>query len=299
MTFRLVVPLLALLALTGAAQSGKSVRDGQKIEWAMADGRQVFRQGDVTATFAMVQCAPLGEDCEDGDMNPVLTLSRAGGPPLTLDGSSMQNFLMIGRLSKDGGIAAFFQTYSGGMHCCQILRVALPEGGAGWKLVELGSYDGEALGWPRDLDGDGVRDFVVRDDRFLYAFASYGGSWSPPKILNIVDGAVRDVSAEPRFARAFERAAAETRKACIEDEYPNGACAAYAANAARLGQFDAAWKTILAEYDRKSRVWPDYCKVVRREEDGECPEGQLIEYPDYPTALRAFLADLGYLPESA
>ncbi len=291
---RLFSLIAAALMLGAAASPGKPVRDGQRIEWTMGEGRKVYRLGDLTAVFDRVQCAPLGEDCEDGDVEPVLTIARAGGASVKLDGSPMQNILMLGRLSKDGPVVAFFQDYTGGMHCCQRMRVVTPAGDT-LKVAELGGYDGAEIGWPGDVDGDGTRDFVVRDDRFLYAFESYAASVAPPKVLNVIDGGVRDVSANPRYARIFEKAAASARKACIGEKYPNGACAAWAAAAARLGTLDAVWPVILAEYRKDPAAWPDRCNVAR-DADGQCPEGQLVEYPDYPAGLRAYLAELGYIP---
>lgn len=291
---RLFTLLLAFVALSGAAQPGTLVREGQKIEWTMGEGRKLYRFGDLTAVFDRVQCAPIGPECEDGDVDPVLTITRTDGASVRIEGSPMQNILMLGRLSKGGPESAFFQDYTGGMHCCQRMRVVTPSGG-GLTVVELGGYDGAEIGWPRDLDGDGTRDFVVTDDRFLYAFESYAASVAPPRVLNVVDGTARDVSAEPRYAPLFRKAAQRTRKACIGEEYPNGACAAWAAAAARLGTLDQVWPVILAEYRKEPAAWPDRCNVAR-DEDGQCPEGKLVEYPDYPTGLRAYLAELGYIP---
>lgn len=291
MNIRLLPVLLACFLLAAAAPPGKLVRAGEQIDWSMGEGRKTYRLGEMTAVFDRVQCAPLGEDCEEGHMLPKLTLSAAG-KSITLDGASMQNTLMLGPLTKGGPVAGFFQTYTGGMHCCQEMRVIV-RGPAGFEVVELGAYDGSAIDWPKDVDGDGSLDFVVRDDRFLYAFESYAGSVAPPLVLNVIDGKKVDVSTDPRFRKVFERAAAETRKECIAEEYPNGVCAAYAANAARLGQLDAAWPVILREYQRGVKTWPDSCKVAR-DAEYNCPDGQEIEYPDYPTALRAYLKELGY-----
>lgn len=294
MTIRLISLFLAAFMLAGAAQPGRLVREGQKIEWAMQDGRKAYRLGDLTATYDRVQCAPLGEDCEDGDVEPVLTIARADGASVKIAGSPSHNVLMLGRLRAGGPVVAFVQSYSGGMHCCYAMQVVVPDG-AGLKIVDLGAFDGSEIGWPRDVDGDGMRDFVVGDDRFLYAFGSYASSVPPPVVLNVVDGERRDASGEARFAPVFAKAAAEARKMCVKEAFPNGACAAWAASAARLGQLDAVWPTILAEYSREAAAWPEGCKVERGEADGECPEDQLIEYPDYPTGLRAFLAHTGYI----
>ncbi len=291
---RLFTLIAAALMLGGAASPARQVRAGEAIQWSMGDGRKAFRHGDLTATFDRIQCAPLGEECEEEQLEPRLTLTTADGQSVTLTDLPLAATMMLGPLDKGGPVVAFLQTYTGGMHCCQQLR-AIVRSADGPKVVELGGYDGAEFDWPKDIDGDGIRDFVVSDDRFLYAFESYAASVAPPKVLNIVDGAVRDVSAEPRFAKVFAMAAVRARKACIGEDYPNGACAAWAASAARLGQLDAVWPVILAEHRKETAIWPDRCRVDRSE-DGDCPEGQLVEYPDYPTALRAYLVELGYSP---
>ena len=291
---RLFTLIIAALALGGAASPAKPVRAGETIQWSMGDGRKAFRHGDLTATFDRVQCAPLGEECEEEQLEPRLTLTTADGKSVTLADLPLAATLMLGPLAKNGPVVAFLQTYTGGMHCCQQLRVIV-RSADGLKVVELGGYDGAEFGWPKDIDGDGIRDFVVSDDRFLYAFESYAASVAPPKVLNVIDGAVRDVSAEPRFAQVFVKAASSARKACTGEDYPNGACAAWAAAAARLGALEAVWPVILTEYRKEPAAWPDHCKVDR-DADGQCPEGQLVEYRDYPTGLRAFLVETGYIP---
>ena len=294
MTVRLLSLLFACLFLIGAAAPGKLVRPGQSIGWTMAEGRKSYRLGDLTATFDRVQCAPLGDECEEGDMEPKLTIATADGQSLTLDGSVMQNILMLGPLTKSGPVVAFVQTYTGGMHCCYAMQAVMRVEGK-LQLIELGAYDGSEIGWPKDLDGDGTADFVVSDDRFLYAFDSYAASVAPPKVLNVIDGQAVDVSTDSRFAAVFRKAADAARRSCERAASPNGACAAYAAAAARLGELDAAWPIVTARHQRTIRIWPEGCKV-QRDADYNCPEAQVIEYPDYPTALRAYLKELGYTP---
>ncbi|MBX3593520.1 hypothetical protein [Sphingomonas sp.] len=294
MKLRLMMLVCGLMFLASAGPPGKVVRAGQKISWTMGEGRKLYRYGDLTAIFDRVQCAPLGDDCEEGDVNPMLTIVRTDGAKVELEGSPMQNILMLGPLTRGGPAAAFFQSYTGGMHCCEQMRVVTP-GPDGLKVVDLGSYDGMDIGWPRDVDGDGTLDFVVTDDNFLYAFESYAASYAPPRVLNVVGDKAVDVTGEPRFRAVFAKPMAETRKVCASGKFPNGACAAYAAMAARTGQFDAAWPIVLSHYNKLTGVWPEGCKVAR-DADANCPEGKEIAYPDYPAALRAFLVENGYIP---
>ena len=53
-----------------------------------------------------------------------------------------------------------------------------------------------------DLDGDGRYEFETRDNAFLYAFACYACSEAPLEVLAIENGAVKNVTTEPRFRPA-------------------------------------------------------------------------------------------------
>ncbi|MEL6854974.1 MAG: hypothetical protein AAFO83_07665 [Cyanobacteria bacterium J06607_13] len=60
----------------------------------------------------------------------------------------------------------------------------------------------------------------------------------------------------------------------------------YVANKAMLGEFEEAWAFMLENYDSQS----DWELEIRDE------MGQVVGYySDYPTALRAFLKERGYL----
>jgi hypothetical protein len=169
--------------------------------------------------------------------------------------------------------------------------------GASWSLVDMGLWDGAGnVRFPADIDGDGVMDFVFADNEFYYTFDSYAGSWAPPKILNVVGGKVVDVSADPRFHKVYEDDMAKAQKYCLQNS--NGACAAYVADGTRAGQFEAAWKFMLAHYDAKA-VWdyPTRC-IGTMADDGSC-EGQELKPRDYPQALKWFLQDHHYIPKQA
>jgi len=155
-------------------------------------------------------------------------------------------------------------------------------------------------------------DFVLSDDRFNYVFASHAGSWTPPLILNIVRGRVVDVSKESRYRSLYETDFSRTKAACETGEFNedgktyhteiNGACAAYVADAARLGRAQEAWSFMLAHYDQSNggggdlnlSFLPTKCFVplVRY----ECPAGKEHTFATYPEALRWFLGENGYLP---
>jgi hypothetical protein len=187
------------------------------------------------------------------------------------------------------------QSFSGGAHCCNHVQLAGLSGGR-LKRVDLGSWDGGEIDAPRDISGDGVADFVMRDDRFLYAFAPYAMSFAPPQILNVIDGQVVDVSRQPAFRRLYSDTMREAGRVCLSGKdgvTRNGSCPAYLASAARVGELDNAWREMLAAYDPAAN-W-DLPKGCRVKISGQCPSGYQISYNSYPEALLGFLRDTGYV----
>jgi len=207
---------------------------------------------------------------------------RPAPPPLTFRSVATspvyEHGLSVGRLDPEGHRFVMWQAYTGGAHCCFDIQLILPDGPER-GLVSLGAFDMEMMSdIPADVDGDGRTDFVLRDNDFLYAFASFAGSFAPPQIWNVEGGRAVNVSAAPRYRALFVEAMAETRPICLErqDGERNGACAAFIAAAARLGEADRAWAEMLQAYDRDG--------------DGD-------ERGPFPRRLRAFLAAHGYLRE--
>jgi len=184
-------------------------------------------------------------------------------------------------------------SFSGGAHCCVHLLILESRDGA-WRTFDLGSWDGDTAPLPTDLDGDGDREFQFRDQAFLYAFAPYADSWSPPAIKALANGKVEDVSDASGYRAVFTRDAAQTRTACLERS--NGACASYVASSARLGRLDAAWAEMLGAYDQAAD-WdlPVACRVRTA---AACPVGAELTFSTYPEALQWFLGEHGYTVKS-
>ena len=290
--------LFALFAAAAApAQRVSSARIGENIDWSYArEPTPVrYRVGEVELTIG-------GEpDRESPDLIlPVLTVAMPGFAPVRVEGvptaGMFEHRVTVGRWDA-GRPFVQFQSFSGGAHCCNQVQIVYPEKDR-LRLVELGEWDGGVRDdLPTDVDGDGRLDFEFVDNAFLYTFASYAESWAPPVVIDVVDGEVVDVSAEPRFRRVYEAFLPRVREACAgrdDGASPNGACPAYVAAAARLGRFDEAWADMLRAYDRDSE-WPlpPGCKVASRDEP--CPEGQEIPFDSYPDALRQFLVEQGYI----
>jgi hypothetical protein len=81
-----------------------------------------------------------------------------------------------------------------------------------------------------------------------------------------------------------------------ETNHNNGACAAFAATAARLGQLDSAWKVVLASYDRGSSwALPTACRTMPTQPT--CTPEATVTFQTYPEALRWFLGEGGYAPK--
>ena len=294
--------VLALVAPSADAQPRRgAVQDvaiGSQVDWsAEANPEPVrYRFGHIG-----VSVRPR-VDSEFGDLvAPVVTLEVPGQAPVVLEGAdtrpSYQHKIGVGRFDRNDTHFFYLQSFTGGAHCCNAIQVALipPQGAV--SVVDLGAWDGgpeEEM--PKDEDGDGVVDFVQRDNRFLYAFSSYAGSFAPPQILNIVDGQVVDVSSRPSFRRFFRDAMTNGEEGCREGFERNGACAGYVAAAARVGQFDEAWRYMLSHYDRSS-TWgtEDACRVGVDNPDA-CPAEQRVRFGGYPEALRYYLTEWGYLP---
>lgn len=243
-------------------------------------------------------------DSESPDLvMPVVTVSAKGMKPVTMTGESSlgsyEHHIGVGKLNAADSLpSVILQSYSGGAHCCTVIKAAVPDKGT-FKIVSLGAWDGEGLEeFPRDISGDGVADFELLDNSFLYAFASYADSWAPPLIMNVKDGKAEDVSSSPAFRKLYEADLVRARKHCLgqsaDTGYRNGACAAYGADAAMLGRYPAA----RAEIERAHQTDSDWdlptgCLVP--ETDNGCPEGKEYRYKSFPEALDAFLKKQGYL----
>jgi len=161
-----------------------------------------------------------------------------------------------------------------------------------WRKIEFGLWDGDPLPeFPDDVDGDRTPDFVLKDDRFDYAFAPYTESHKPPRIFNIERAKVVEVSRNSRYNEIYRAEMNSAHAGCVR--HKNAACAAFVASASRLGQRDWAWEIMLAHY-RHSTDWdfPTKCRVTRVND--LCPPGQSEQFSEFPDALAWFLTDTGY-----
>lgn len=304
--------LAGWLALVGLA--GASPVQAQAWREVMALGKPeptVLRENGIEVTVDSVTEAASasadatetpdpGEAAAPEDTTRVrVTALFPSAEPLELPADAMRNdaypiSVGIGPMNAAGDPAVIVEGYSGGVHCCATFQMMARVDGA---VVALGlpPMDGSpGTEFPTDIDGDGIVDIRRTDDSFLYSFSSYAASVAVPKIYNLLGSTLVDVSAEPRYAPLWRAFAEETLPACTDRESGerNGACAAYAAAKARLGEADDGIATAVRNAAEPDWL-PEPCTVeVTR--DG-CPTDKTRHFADFEEALRWMLQDRGYL----
>ena len=140
-------------------------------------------------------------------------------------------------LDSDGVAEVVVQNYSGGAHCCTNTTVHTWQGDQ-FKTLETGYSDGLG-GEFQDLDGDGLSEFVSFDNRFLYRFSSYAGSFPPPFVRTFDKGEFIDSTRQyPEIIRErIARAEAIFTDGSFTGER-NGLLAGYVAMKSLVGEYD-------------------------------------------------------------
>jgi hypothetical protein len=229
--------------------------------------------------------AALRPAAEDGRADRLTYTLYVNDQPVAAESQDVGMFstLRLAYLDQDEVPEVVLETYTGGAHCCSVYWVHSWQGDT---LVRSQTFPLD-LGGGRfeDLDGDGNQEFLTFDNSFLYAFSSYAGSFPPLIVLSFQSGQFIDVT---RQHRDRQRAHAWQAYLRLEDNpgtESNGILAGYVAQKILLGEYREGWAFMTARYDRQDDWGLD-----------RYAEGEVVgTYPDYPTALRAFLVDLGYL----
>lgn len=275
-----------------AIPAGPELAAGEAFEWS----------ADKASPETLLQVGPLVVRIThrtDGDLaTPLVTVSN-GVDSVTMVGELVSSGYTH-RISAVRNIAGappvvMLQSFSGGAHCCNTVQLAGLSGGK-MKLIDLGSWDGDEIPVPTDLNGDGQADFVERDNAFLYAFAAYAMSYAPPTILNVTGGRIVDVSRKPAYRRLYLDEMATAGAVCrtaLDGMDRNGACPSYVASAARVEMLEGAWADMVRSYSAtEDWAYPTGCTFKT---NSECPEASRIVYKSYPDALLAFLKEHGYI----
>lgn len=227
--------------------------------------------------------------------------------PVSADNDVTRLHLKVAIRRLDAGTErsqAVLSGYTGGAHCCTATAVVTAGPDGSWKAVDLGLLDGDQGHAFLDPARDGSTVLVSVANAFLYRFASYAGSFAPTRIESFRDGAILDVTAEPRFRsflRSELRSMEQGRADALRSE-PNGYWAAWAAQKALVGELDdRAWRTMAASHDRTSQDGLLECSVNERVWTADpstrvrgCPQGYTVRTA-FPEALAKFLVEFGYL----
>ncbi len=201
----------------------------------------------------------------------------------TLNNSS----ILLKDLDENNIPEVIISTNSGGAHCCTNFIIYTWQKNQFFE-TEIGNLNAGG-GVFKDLNGDGRIEFLTEDNAFLYLFSSYAGSFPPSQILSFNNGEFKNVTRQ--YSQELKSTAWQMYQAFLESKKEgyevNGILAGYVAEKILLGEYEAGWKFMLANYDRTS----DWGLEIYR---GEKVIGK---YPNFPTALKAFLIKEGYLSQ--
>ena len=217
----------------------------------------------------------------------------------------------IGKLNGGDRLPSLIiMQHSGGAHCCWKMMVIQPLGNR-FVLTEMDSWDSVAfahwwqnndyeppLRFPKDESGDGTGDFVMKDDRFNYAYAGYADSNPPPFVLNAADGKRIDVSRLPAFRKLFTDFANEAKEGCDNGttgaDFSNAhACLVYAASAARLGKVEyATAKSVIARIGARAAL--PFAAPCEPGVFGKCENREWKKLPKLEDSIDRQLREWGY-----
>jgi len=215
--------------------------------------------------------------------NPIASLNYTAG---YRNGSAS---VVIEDFDSDEVPEVIFTEYTGGNHCC------LNKTMFGLQGETFGEIDTRLLnsvlggGQIEDLNGDGYSEFIQVDTSFYLQFGSFAATFLPPNIVTYQEGAFTDTTREfPDYIRTSiveseQRLTDSGRRSPSNAFFPG-----YVASKALLGEFEEAWAFMLNNYNPQLD-WDSTLEITNE-------SGDVVGYhPDYPTALRAFLAERNYL----
>ena len=184
--------------------------------------------------------------------------------------------------------------FSGGAHCCTLTKIATIDKGS-WWVVDGGSLDGGFGYQYQDLNNDRESELISLDNSFLYAFECYACSYAPTRIKKLVGAEIKDVTTDQQY-RDFLReklrqmeSNAHTNASLLQS---NGYLGGWVAAKALVGEFEDAWRTMLANYNRASDWVMEECLVAVPL--NRCPSASKRRI-DFPDALLKNLIDNGYI----
>lgn len=236
----------------------------------------IARSGNVKAELSSV-CLSIAsiEDCQKQKSS--LTIVRGGQTVLAAKTIADEytiidsNAFKVMDLDGDSEPEVIVNTYTGGAHCCTLSSIYRYE--AAKNTYSTLEQDWQNGGYRlEDLDGDGLVEFVSRDERFAYTFDSYAASGYPVQIWQYRQGKSIDVTR--RYPKQIYESATRNWQYYLEGKKEGfqlkGFLAAYLGDKYLLDQGEDAWNRV---------------KLAYQESDRE----------EFFTDLRKFLQETGYM----
>ncbi len=282
MVYDLISFIVTVATMVGAGLASQAIAASKiNINYDSESFEQEISQGDIRVRVDY----RAGEQMDDRQLYYILYYQDEAQLQDTPEYPMMQGEIRFQDLDNDDRPEVIVETYTGGAHCCTVHQIYRWTGRE-FEEFSLGPADGRG-GSFQDLDNDGDLEFLSFDGGFLYRFSSYAGSFPPSRILSLGDFGFEDVTRE--YPQELRSRAEEMRSVVEERDYEiNGVLAGYVAQKILLDEFEGAWAFMLEHYDREDDWGLDIYN-----EDGEV----IGQHPDFPTALRAFLVDSGYLED--
>jgi hypothetical protein len=287
--------LAGLLAALGLAAPAHAQSDTfPTTEFREGDTSAAVSQGPLTAIVSLVRRPSLDPDFD----TPVLSVTVDGILVLEVAGiASGFDFptteASIAEIDPGhAGPEVYFTSYGGGAHCCTLVIVATAVGQR-WVAVPIGEFDGDGR-YLTDLDGDGRAEIATYDNRFLYEFGCYACSAAPLIVLAVTDGEVHDVSADPRYLAAHRDWLGQLESGIDPAERwtSPGFLAGWVAAKIRVGEGEAAWNALNANWDFAADQGEEVC--LTGEDIDDCPRRQRVVL-SFPERLQLFLRQTGYM----
>ncbi len=277
---RVLTRLVPALLLGAAPQPSAPARPGAFQTWGIHPAVPLSLSAEgVTVNVAATPCRvpATNEGCNlDGVSNQaVVSVSRRGTPTFRMTSDAQASFVRVAIVRLAPGRAGVVVDNQWGGSAGITAVTVIEPGIGGFHAVPL-QYHGstELIGEVRLLAGarlsDGRPGFVLETPGFNFSGECTACTRGVPLVLSIRHGRSNDVSADPAVRPLFARDLPARRRVCVSDmSERNGNCAAFVADAARLGRADSAWRVMLSHYRHE-------------------PAG-------YPAALRSFLLKDGYI----
>ncbi len=286
-------PLLLAAAALPSPVEPEEIEPGSFRFWSPRNGPAHWTSDGVAIDIAPAPCETRHENdaCREGVNNQAaVTISAPGLPAyhmLTDDQASHYRVAVVRFDRRDRRPGVVIENESGGSAGNVREQLVVPDGG-GYRTVWLpgsgwGAVQGKLPDRLYDISGDGAVDFVLGDGRFDGVFGCNACTPRPPLVATLRHGAILDVSRDPRVSAIYRADMDQLRPICTSRRQErNGACAAYVADAARIGEFDQAWALMLRHYER--------------DPGKRAASADPHAASDFPESLRAFLKKTGYIP---